>query len=226
MTEQPCHRRAALRLALAAGLATSLAVAGCASSPPATVSMQSPNNGPWRTSTVDGVPEVMLEGHDAVAYFTRNEAVRGDPAYSLQHAGVTWRFASAENRAEFQRQPQKYMPQFGGYCSNGINYAIPWGGGGAPDSWRIYRGRLYVFGGRSARDHFEMDTELNLQRAHYYWNHEVAGSSAVPKRIQRLVLRVPHYRTDAELKAQWEAARQAGTLPVMPGAPQVVPAAP
>ena len=83
--------------------------------------------------------------------------MRGNPALSLQHAGVVWRFASAENRAEFLKQPQKYMPQFGGFCSNGINYAIPWGGGGGPDSWRIYRGKLYVFGGQKARDHFEMD---------------------------------------------------------------------
>lgn len=223
MTPLRYRRRHALGLAAAAALT---AVAGCASSPPATVSMQSPNAGPWRTSTVDGEAEVMLEGHDAVAYFTRNAAVRGDPALSLRHAGVTWRFASAENRAEFQRRPTRYMPQFGGYCSNGINYAIPWGGGGAPDTWRIYRGRLYVFGGRSSRDHFEMDTELNLKRAHHYWNTEVAGAHPLLTRWQRLVLRVPHYQSDGALKAAWEARRQAGTLPVMPGGPQVVPAAP
>jgi hypothetical protein len=190
------------------------------------VSMQSPNDGPWRTSSDGADARLMLEGHDAVAYFTRNQAVRGDPALSLQHAGVTWRFATAENRAEFQRQPQKYAPQFGGFCSNGINYAIPWGGGGGPDSWRIYRGRLYVFGGRQARDHFEMDTELNLKRAHHYWNDEVAGSTALITRTQRLLLRVPHYQSDATLQAQWDTRRAAGTLPVMPGAAQVVPAAP
>jgi hypothetical protein len=58
----------------------------------------------------------MLEGHDAVAYFTRHDAVRGDPAIRLEHKGVTWRFASEANRAEFERAPDKYMPQFGGYC--------------------------------------------------------------------------------------------------------------
>ncbi|MEN9628986.1 MAG: hypothetical protein RJA10_2213 [Pseudomonadota bacterium] len=223
MTRLSPSRRHWLALGLAA---TAVSLVGCASTPPAQVSMDSPNAGPWRTSTVDGEPDVMLEGHDAVAYFTRNEAVRGSAALSLKHGGVTWRFATAENRAEFQRQPLKYAPQFGGFCSNGINYAIPWGGGGAPESWRVYRGRLYVFGGRSARDHFEIDTELNLRRAHHYWNTEIAGSNAVLTRIQRLVLRVPHYRSDAELKAEWEARRQAGTLPVMPGRPQVVPAAP
>ncbi len=216
--------RAALALTFA--LAFALAVAGCASSPPATVSMQSPNDGPWRTSTDGAEFRLMLEGHDAVAYFTRNEAVRGDPAISLQHAGVTWRFASAAHRAEFQRQPQKYMPQFGGFCSNGINYAIPWGGGGGPNTWRVYRGKLYVFGGQSSRDQFEIETEKNLELAHKYWNEEVAGSNAVITRYKRLVFRVPHYKTGKQLNDEWESLRAAGKLAVMPGAAQVVPAAP
>jgi hypothetical protein len=219
-------RTASSRAFAALGLALSMAVAGCASSPPPTVSMQSPNDGPWRTSSDGAAGRLMLEGHDAVAYFTRSEAVRGDPGITLQHAGVTWRFASAANRAEFAQQPQKYMPQFGGFCTNGINYAIPWGGGGGPDTWRIYRGKLYVFGGRQARDNFELDTELNLRRAHHYWNTELAGANAVYTRYKRLLLRVPHYESDAALKARWEAQRAAGTLPVMPGAAQVVPAAP
>jgi YHS domain-containing protein len=184
----------------------------------------SPNDGPWRTSR-DGADErVMLEGHDAVAYFTQNNAVRGDPAIKLDHKGVTWRFASEANKAEFQRNPDKYMPQFGGYCSNGINYAIPWGGGGAPNTWRIYRGKLYVFGGQASRDHFEIETEKNLELAHKYWTEEVAGSNALLTRWKRLVLRVPHYKTGKELDTEWNALRAAGKLPVMPGAAQVVPA--
>jgi YHS domain-containing protein len=184
----------------------------------------SPNEGPWRTLS-DGADErLMLLGHDAVAYFTENAAVRGDPAIKAMHQGVTWRFASEANKAEFLRAPQKYMPQFGGFCANGINYAVPWGAGGGPNTWRIYRGKLYVFGGQSSRDQFEMDTELNLDRAHRLWNEEVAGSWAPLTRIKRLVFRVPHYQTDKALQAEWEARRAAGTLPVMPGAAQVVPA--
>jgi hypothetical protein len=45
-------------------------------------------------------------------------------------------------------------------------------------------------------------------------------------RTKRLVLRVPHYKSDAALQAEWEAKRAAGTLPVMPGGVQVVPAVP
>lgn len=213
------------RQLLLAGLALPLAACGAAPlAPGQPVALDGPSGGPWRTSTQDGAEGVMLEGHDAVAYFRQRAALRGSAEHALSRFGVTWLFAHAANREAFAREPQRYLPQFGGFCSNGINYAIPWGGGGGPDSWRIYRGRLYVFGGRSARDHFEMDTELNLRRAHHYWNTEVAGRPAIATRIRRLLIRVPHYRSDASLQAEWEQRRQAGSLPVMPGNPQVVPA--
>lgn len=186
---------------------------------------QSQDGAPFRTVTVDGVDGMMLEGHDPVAYFNQGAAVKGSGALQRDHAGVRWRFANQANQAAFMANPSQYMPQFGGYCSNGINYAIPGGGGGGPDTWRIYRGKLYVFGGQSARDHFEMDTEINIRRAHEYWDTEVAGCNPPLQRLKRMVFRVPHYQTDAALQAQWLAKRNAGTLPVMPGAPQVVPAA-
>lgn len=181
---------------------------------------------PFRTTRDADASQLMLMGHDPVGYFTQNQAVVGNPAIQAEHLGVTWRFASAANKAEFLREPTKYMPQFGGFCSNGINYAVPWGAGGGPNTWRIYRGKLYVFGGQASRDQFEMDTELNLQRAHHYWKTEIVGSNPLWVRYKRMVLRVPHYQSDAALHAEWEAKRQAGTLPVMPGAPQVVPMAP
>lgn len=184
----------------------------------------SANAGPFRTSTVGDESNLMLEGHDAVAYFTQNAAIKGDPAIRTERLGVVYRFVSEANKAEFLRTPHRYIPQFGGFCANGINYAIPWGGGGGPNTWRIYRGKLYVFGGQASRDHFEMDTERNLELAHKYWNEEVSDSTAIITRYKRLVFRVPHYKTGKELQDEWEAKLAAKTLPVMPGAVQVVPA--
>jgi YHS domain-containing protein len=183
----------------------------------------SPNAGPWRTVSEGDDAKLMLLGYDAVAYFTADAAVKGNPAIKAEYEGVTWRFASEQHRAMFLQAPQNYMPQFGGFCANGINYAVPWGAGGGPNTWRIYRGKLYVFGGQSSRDHFEMDTERNLELSHRYWSDEVAGSNAVVTRFKRLVLRVPHYKTDRQLQDEYEAKLAAKTLPVMPGAPQVVP---
>ena len=197
---------------------------GCANG--ATAAGPADQGPPFRTMSDAAADKLMLLGHDPVAYFTQNDAVAGNPAIQAQHLGVTWRFASEANKAAFLREPTRYMPQFGGFCSNGINYAVPWGAGGGPNTWRIYRGKLYVFGGQASRDQFEMETELNLQRAHQYWDSEIAGSNPLFVRYKRLVFRVPHYKSDAALQAEWEAKRAAGTLPVMPGGPQVVPAAP
>jgi len=217
--EEPSMTRTIVR-AVWAALCLTLACAAWAQN------YSSPNNGPFRTMSDGADDKLMLLGYDAVAYFTDNAAVKGDPAIKLEHLGVTYRFASEAHKAEFAKSPERYMPQFGGFCSNGINYAVPWGAGGGPNTWRIYRGKLYVFGGQSSRDQFEMDTEHNLQLAHRYWNDEVAGSNALFQRVRRLVFRVPHYKTDRELRDEWEAKLAAKTLPVMPGAPQVVPAQP
>lgn len=184
---------------------------------------ESPNAGPFRTTSDGAHDKLMLLGHDAVAYFTERQAVKGDAAIAAEHLGVTYRFASEANKAAFVREPARYMPQFGGFCANGINYAVPWGAGGGPNTWRIYRGKLYVFGGQSSRDHFEMATGKNLELAHHYWNTEIAGSNALLTRWKRLVFRVPHYKTDRQLQDEWQAMLDAKTLPVMPGAPQVVP---
>lgn len=186
----------------------------------------SPNQGPFNTRQEGEEPRLMLEGHDPVAYFVQNEAVRGDPHIQTEHLGQTWRFASTAHRALFLSHPEKYMPQFGGYCALGMSQALPRAGAGGPNTWRIYRGKLYLFGGQRARDQFEMDTEAHLTQAHRLWREEVASRNALWVRVKRSLMRVPHYRSERSLQAEWEARLAARNLPVMPGMPQVVPAAP
>lgn len=216
-------RRDILSRVMSLGLALGgLVLLGCGSVVYAQV-YSSPNQGPFRTQREGADARLMLEGHDPVAYFTKNAAIKGDPAISLDHSGVTFRFSDEANRIRFYQSPEQFMPQFGGYCSNGINYAIAGGGGGGPNTWRVYRSKLYVFGGQSARDHFEMDTERNLAFAHKYWNEELAGVDVNVSRERRRNDRVPHYRSDRSLQDEYESKLAAKTLPVMPGAGQVVP---
>ena len=122
---------------------------------------------------------------------------RAAPQIKSVYEGVTFRFASAEHKALFDAAPQKYLPQYGGYCANGIVYGIPWGGDA--DTWRIVDGKLYIFGGQGSKDAFELDVPGNLKLADQYWTDEVAGSNSFWQRSKRLVFRVPHYKSGDEL---------------------------
>lgn len=104
-------------------------------------------------AVADGGDErVILKGHDVVAYFTQGRHALGSPQIKSVYEGVTFRFASAEHKALFDQEPRKYIPQYGGYCANGLVYGIPWGGDA--DTWRIDNGKLYIFGGAGSKAAF------------------------------------------------------------------------
>ena len=151
---------------------------------------------------------VILKGADVVAYFVDGKYQAGSPQFTSKYEGVTFRFASAEHKALFDKEPGKYLPQFGGYCANGIAYAIPWGGDA--DTWKIIDGKLYIFGGQASKDAFELDEKKNLALADSYWKDEVAGNNSFIQRSKRLVFRVPHYRSGEELAQAVAQAKGAG----------------
>jgi YHS domain-containing protein len=113
---------------------------------------------------------------------------------------VTFRFSKPEHKALFDAAPEKYIPQFGGYCTNGIAYGIPWGGDA--NNWEMIGGKLYMFGGQGSHDAFNLHPAENMKLAEKYWTEEVNGSNAFFQRSKRLVFRVPHYKSGAELAAE------------------------
>lgn len=187
------HSHPRRRFAAAALLAAVLALGGCSA-----MNAQNPPSA-WRpvNAVADGDARVLLAGHDVVAYFTQGRHALGSPQYTSVYEGVTLRFASAEHKALFDADPQRYLPQFGGYCTNGIVYGIPWGGDA--DTWAILDGKLYLFGGQGSKDAFMLDPAGNLKLAERYWRDEVAGRHSFVQRAYRLVWRVPHYKSGAEL---------------------------
>ena len=120
---------------------------------------------------------------------------------------MNFRFASAAHKALFDQAPQRYLPQYGGYCANGIAYGIPWGGDA--DTWKIIDGKLYIFGGQARKDAWELDEKANLALAEKYWADEVKGNNSFLQRAKRLVLRVPHYKSGEQLASEVAAAKAA-----------------
>lgn len=200
---RPTTRRPA-RLATRVGplLLAAVLLAGCGA-----MSAQNPASALRPVNAVaDGEDaRVMLKGHDVVAYFTEGRHRLGSPQWRSVYQAVSFRFASAEHKRLFDADPQKYLPQYGGYCANGIAYAIPWGGDA--DTWRMLDGKLYIFGGRGSQEAFELDVAGNRALADRYWRDEVAGSNSFWQRAKRLVFRVPHYQSGEELARRVAAAK-------------------
>jgi YHS domain-containing protein len=167
--------------------------------------------GPYNVSTIGDAKNVMLGGFDPVSYHSAQGIERGKAELATEFDGVVYRFANEANRATFLRDPEKYIPRFGGFCANGIVYGIPWGGDA--DTWKLIDGKLTIFGGMSSRNYFLMNEKENVALAQRYWDEEVRGSNAVFQRYKRLVFRVPHYKTGAELEAEWQRNRSSAPAP-------------
>ena len=108
-----------------------------------------------------------IRGYDPVAYFTEGRPVEGKSAHRFEWMGATWSFASAENRAAFEADPEKYAPRYGGYCawavSRGYTASI------VPEAWRIVDGALYLNYSLSVRERWAKDIPGNIARAEVNW---------------------------------------------------------
>ncbi|TAI46847.1 YHS domain-containing (seleno)protein [Flagellimonas allohymeniacidonis] len=85
----------------------------------------------------------VANGYDVVAYFD-GQAVEGNNTFSAAHDGVDYKFSSQENLEKFQSDPEKYVPQYGGYCA----YAVATSGKKVnvnPETFEIRDGQLLLF---------------------------------------------------------------------------------
>jgi YHS domain-containing protein len=189
------------RLMQALVLMAAVALTGCSA-----MQAQNPSSTlkPVNAVPGEGDERLMLKGHDVVAYFSQGRHALGSAQFKSVHEGVTFHFASAEHKALFDASPARYLPQYGGFCANGIVYGIPWGGDA--DTWLMIDGKLYIFGGAGSKAAFELDVPANLKLAQKYWDEEIKGSNSFVQRSWRMVFRVPHYKSGDELAALVKAA--------------------
>ena len=113
---------------------------------------------------VDGVA---IKGYDPVAYFTDKKPVKGKAEFSYDWQGAKWLFASAEHRDAFAKAPEKYAPQYGGYCAYGVSQ------GAAvkvePDLWTVVDGKLYLNYDKSVQKTWEKDIPGYIAQADKKW---------------------------------------------------------
>ena len=108
-----------------------------------------------------------LSGYDPVAYFEVGAPVAGSPQFEFEWQGATWRFSSAEHLAAFRANPERYAPQYGGYCawavSNGNTASSD------PEAWKIVDGKLYLNYSRAIQEKWQGDVPGNIRRADANW---------------------------------------------------------
>lgn len=106
-------------------------------------------------------------GYDPVAYFTDNRPVKGDSRFAYEYKGAQWHFASAANRDRFIAEPERYAPQYGGYCA----WAVSEGSTASADPklWKIVDGKLYLNYDASVQKKWEKDIAGHIRRADANW---------------------------------------------------------
>lgn len=87
---------------------------------------------------------LVLKGYDPVAYFTAGKPAKGDPRFSFDLDDERYYFANARHRDMFAGDPERYAPQFSGYCTGSMARGVR--NEGNPEAWVIVDGQLYVFG--------------------------------------------------------------------------------
>ncbi len=110
---------------------------------------------------------VGLKGYDPVAYFINGAPTKGSDQYRLAWKGVTYRFASAENLEKFRADPDKYLPQYGGYCAYAMS--LDRIADIDPSRWAIVNGRLYLNNGFVAEKLWSINKNGNIVSADRNW---------------------------------------------------------
>ncbi|OED41659.1 YHS domain protein [Endozoicomonas sp. (ex Bugula neritina AB1)] len=109
-----------------------------------------------------------VSGYDTVAYFTENRAVKGSPSFKYEYKGVEWYFVKAEHLALFKVSPEKYMPQYGGFCAWAVavkKQRAP----GDPNYWKIVDGKLYLNYDSSIQKLWMEDIQGFIKQADKNW---------------------------------------------------------
>ena len=108
-----------------------------------------------------------IDGTDPVAYFTEGKPVEGSSDHKFEWNGATWLFASAENLATFQANPEKYAPQYGGYCAWAVSQGYT--ASTDPEAWKIVDGKLYLNYSKSVQSTWEEDIPGNIAAGDQNW---------------------------------------------------------
>ena len=121
-----------------------------------------------QTTTWFNPDGVAIRGYDPVAYFAEGAAVEGSKQFSCSWKGTEWHFKNQSNLDTFRANPEKYAPQFGGYCAYGAseNHKSPT----EPNAFTIVNDKLYLNYNMKVKEMWMKDTKGRIATAEKNWN--------------------------------------------------------
>ncbi len=106
-------------------------------------------------------------GYDLVSYQEAKRPARGSGHFASQHGGITYLFANSANQKQFEANPDKYLPAYGGYCAFGVSVGKKFAAD--PEVWRVVDGRLYLNLDANIQDDWLKDVPGRIAAADSRW---------------------------------------------------------
>ncbi|KTC95861.1 YHS domain protein [Legionella geestiana] len=118
-------------------------------------------------SCTNTVFSVALQGYDVVSYFTENKPVKGNGDHTVVKDNVYYLFSSEKNKQAFKENPDKYLPQYGGWCAfaTSAGIKVP----SSPLAWKIVDGKLYLNLNKRVQKIWEKDIPVYIKKADINW---------------------------------------------------------
>lgn len=122
-----------------------------------------------QSSSVFSVNGVALKGYDVVAFYKDSAAVKGYDSLRYSWKDAVWLFSSVQNLEAFKSAPEKYEPQYGGYCAYGVSDGE---GHKTPveiDTWTLLNGRLYFNYNSKVKEYWKKSQKERIEKADANW---------------------------------------------------------
>jgi YHS domain-containing protein len=111
--------------------------------------------------------DVAINGYDPVEYFTDNKSVMGIKKYSYKWNKAEWYFANKNHMEMFEKNPEKYAPQYGGFCAFGVTKEKLVSSD--PNAWQIVDGKLYLCHTKEVHELWQNDSKDNIKKGDKMW---------------------------------------------------------
>jgi len=108
-----------------------------------------------------------INGYDAVAFFRQSMPVMGSDSLSYMYKDAKWLFATRADLDAFKESPERYAPQYGGYCAYGTaqGHKAPT----KPETWTVVNDKLYFNYNLKVKEAWMKDQQAFIEKADKSW---------------------------------------------------------